>query len=421
MPAKSANTRRTPSRRLLTTGLLAGVAVGAWAMSRAKPPASAAAEPREMIDWEQARSMAIAMNRGSALTAPERARLSDEYRALVARCIPIVENYTGDSLPATLERTFAFDRVDWINANIEGFRQLFTPLEALNPLTGGAPATAAAAVMSGLNQKVVSAELGVMLGYLGRRVLGQYDLALLGKEPVGAGKLYFGEPNIRMVEQQLGLPTADFRMWLALHETTHAFEFEAHPWVREHFNAMLERYFALLREDAERLRQAGVKGFSIFIDRARDSARGEGGWLEALMNPEQRALFAEMQATMCMVEGYSNHVMNAVGRGLLPTYASIARKFELRQAQKSPAEQIFARLTGLSVKMEQYRLGEAFINRIAEERGHGFAKRIWEGPEFLPTMEEIRNPERWLARIDARDAARAIRLAEPDRIGPAAE
>jgi len=112
-----------------------------------------------------------------------------------------------------------------------------------------------------------------------------------------------------------------------------------------------------------------------------------------------------MQATMCMVEGYSNHVMNAVGRDLLPTYELIARKFELRQKQRTVAEQLFARLTGLNVKLEQYRLGEAFINRIVAKRGHPFVRRIWDGPEYLPTMEEIRQPERWLARMDNSVAA----------------
>ena len=102
---------------------------------------------------------------------------------------------------------------------------------------------------------------------------------------------------------------------------------------------------------------------------------------------------------MCIVEGYSNHVMNAVGRDLLPNYARIARKFEQRQRQRGFAEQLFARLTGLDVKMEQYRLGERFIERVAEQRGHAVARRIWDGPDSLPTMDEIREPERWMARV----------------------
>jgi coenzyme F420 biosynthesis associated uncharacterized protein len=408
----STSARRWPrDRRALALSLVLGAAAGAWVASRNRAPAAnvaAPGEPMPLIDWEQARTIAIAMNRGAALTLPERTRLDAAYRDLVARCVPVVAAYTGDTLPPTaVERTYAFDRVDWINANIAGFERMFAPLEGLNPAS--ANGSVASVLWGGVNQKVVSTELGLLLGYLGRRVLGQYDLALLGREPVSAGKLYYVEPNIVSVERSLGLPPAEFRMWLALHETTHAFEFEAHPWLREHFNALLERYFEFLRQDAERLRTEGVRGLRLFVDRVRDGDRGDGSWLEALMTPEQRRLFAEMQAMMCVVEGYSNHVMNAVGKELLPTYDLISRKFEQRQRERTMAEQLFARLTGLDIKMEQYRLGEAFINRIAAERGHSFARRVWEGPDYLPSMDEIRHPEQWLARIDAMDRIAAGR------------
>jgi coenzyme F420 biosynthesis associated uncharacterized protein len=376
---------------------MAGLAAGAWASGKVQSLSNREA-PTTLVDWEQARSIAINMNRGQTLTQVERERLDAYYRGLVARCVPIIADYTGFELPRVLDQTFAFDRVDWINANLDAFRTMFAPLEALNP--AGDKQSVAAALWGGINQKVLSAELGFLLGYLARRVLGQYDLALLGREPMTNGKLYYVEPNIRMVERTLHLPREEFRTWLALHEATHAFEFEANPWLRTHFNGMLEQYFEFLREDVDRLKQ-GMRGLKVFVDRARAREGGDDGtsWLEAVMTPQQRALFQQMQATMCMVEGYSNHVMNAVGRDLLPTYETIAKRFEQRQRQRSFAEQMFARLTGLDVKLEQYRLGQAFIDDIAARRGHAIARRIWDGPESLPTMEEIRNPDVWLARV----------------------
>jgi coenzyme F420 biosynthesis associated uncharacterized protein len=383
-------------RRLIAAGLLAGAAVGAWATTRLRGPAPADA-PSGLIDWEQARGIAVNMNRGGALTAVERSRLDDDYRDLVRRCVPVVADYTGTSLPDALERTFAFDRVDWINANLDAFKVMLAPIEALNPNTGG-NRSVVAAMWGGLNRTVVSAELGLLLGYLARRVLGQYDLALLGREPVSAGKLYFVEPNIKAVEHALGLPRDQFRMWLALHETTHAFEFEAHPWLRLYFNDLLESYFEFLRQDAEQLKN-GLRGLKVFVDRARSRDGQAESWIEALMTPDQRDLFAKMQATMCIVEGYSNHVMNAVGKQLLPEYEAIARKFEKRQRQRTFAEQLFARITGLDIKMEQYRLGQRFIDTIVERRGHDVARRVWDGPEWLPTLEEIKEPDRWLAHV----------------------
>jgi putative hydrolase len=122
-------------------------------------------------------------------------------------------------------------------------------------------------------------------------------------------------------------------------------------------------------------------------------------WLEAVMTPEQRVIFTQMQAVMCMVEGYSNHVMNAVGKDVLPRYTAISRAFERRRSQRGQFDQLFARLTGLSMKLEQYRLGEEFIDAIVASHGHEQAKKIWAGPEFLPTMEEIRSPATWAQRV----------------------
>src|SRR5215212_5904356 len=371
-------TRRGPDRRVLAAGVLVAAAAGAWVGQRLQEPGRVrSTEPPPLIDWRTARDIAVTMSRDEVLAAADRRKLDAEYRALVARCVPIVSEYTGDLLPDAPERTFAFDRVDWVNANIDGFERMFAPLEGLNLLGDAANRSIAGQMFGTLNQKVLSAEVGLLLGYLARKVLGQYDLTLLGREPLGPGRLYYVEPNIKHVETTLGLPREEFRMWLALHETTHAFEFEAHPWVRGHFNALLERYFAFFKEDVDQLKN-GVRGLKVFVDRARTRSHGDSSWIEALMVPEQRVLFSEMQSMMCIVEGYSNYVMNGVGRTLLPNYVGIAKRFEQRQRKRGLAEQMFARLTGLDMKMEQYRLGERFIVRVAEERGHEAVKRIWE-------------------------------------------
>lgn len=394
-----------PSKKVVASGVVAGAAIGAWAANRMRASASTEThldtltEAPGLVDWEQARAIAINMNRAASLTSVERQRLDAYYTELVNKAVPVVERYIGVSLPHSAVSTHAFDRVDWINANIDAFRDMLAPFEAL--AQDESKKNAGSQLLAGINRRVVSLEVGVLLGYLSRRVLGQYDIALLGREQVDTGKLYYVEPNIRHIESTLGLPADDFRMWLALHETTHVFEFEGFPWVRPYFNSMLEEYFGYLKEDAALLGQ-GLKNLKIFVERAR-SGDANSSWIEHLMNEKQRDLFNRMQTMMSVIEGYSNHVMNAVGRDLLENYEPISRKFEYRQANKSQAELLFAKLTGLDVKMEQYRLGEQFIDAIADERGHDFAVRVWEGPEMLPTPEELRKPALWIARVDLQD------------------
>lgn len=402
MPSRS---RLDP--RLLAIGLLTGAAVGVWAGRRAQAYIPQPTGAPGSINWDRARSVAISMNRESLLTEIERRRLNDEYRDLVQQTIPLVSEFTGTTLPFPLDKVYTFDRVDWIEANIASFQRMFEPIEQLNLFGGPGGSRPANAVWSGLNQTVVSAELGLLLGYLARRVLGQYDLALLGREPLTeSGKLYFVQPNIRNTEATLGLPSRQFRLWLALHETTHAFEFEGHPWLREHMNGMIDEYFGFLTQDVEFLKR-GMTGLRAIWERSQNSdEKSTGSWIELMMTPEQRRLFARMQATMAIVEGYSNYVMNAVGRRLMPDYVTIARRFEQRQIQRSPAEQLLVRLTGLDTKLEQYRLGEHFIDEIAAVGGRAIVERLWEGPAMLPTLTELRAPADWLARTaSAQNAA----------------
>jgi uncharacterized protein (DUF2342 family) len=88
-----------------------------------------------------------------------------------------------------------------------------------------------------------------------------------------------------------------------------------------------------------------------------------------------------------------------VGRDLMPDYEKIAKRFEQRQRKKGRSDQFLAKLMGLDVKLEQYRLGEQFIDAIVAKRGRDVGLKLWSGPEMLPTMEEIKDPDRWLDRV----------------------
>jgi len=117
------------------------------------------------------------------------------------------------------------------------------------------------------------------------------------------------------------------------------------------------------------------------------------------MGEEQRRLFRETQAVMSLLEGFSDYVMDEVGRGLVPDVERISARFHERRNRRTPFERAMLRLTGLDLKMEQYRKGEQFVAAIAAARGPGALGRLWDGPETLPRDGEIDAPERWIARV----------------------
>jgi putative hydrolase len=118
------------------------------------------------------------------------------------------------------------------------------------------------------------------------------------------------------------------------------------------------------------------------------------------MTPQQRDLVSRLQALMCLLEGYGNHVMNSVGVNLLSHFSEIEQRVEARAKQRSAVEHLFLRVTGLQMKIDQYRLGEAFVNHVKQARGIDFMNQVWNGPAYLPTEQEIREPGRWVTRIE---------------------
>jgi len=106
-----------------------------------------------------------------------------------------------------------------------------------------------------------------------------------------------------------------------------------------------------------------------------------------------------MQATMSLVEGYGNLVMNLVGRRLLTGFDQLEAAYRRRSRRRSALEMLFWRLTGLELKLQQYRLGEAFSRAIHDRHGMAVLNRAWESPSTLPRPEELRDPDRWYRRV----------------------
>jgi coenzyme F420 biosynthesis associated uncharacterized protein len=350
----------------------------------------------QLLDWNQITSVALRLGAQAPPIDPTtRREIESTYTEILHEVAEPLAAYTGTGLLLADTPVSVMDRAEWVRANVANFRHLFEPLERSwaenNAREGNLNAGSAA-----ISRSALSAEMGLLLGYLARRVLGQYDITLLSAEPE-PGKLYFVEPNIQSVQLKLGLPRREFRVWLTLHEATHAHEFEGHPWIRTYMDGLLQEYLQSMVAEVLKGQLASVAGLTGAVDRL---IKGES-LIEAAMTPAQYALFEKLQALMTLLEGYATHLMTAVGQHLIPHYQEIEDRVEARQHQRSWPEILFLRLTGLQLKFEQYRLGTAFVAQVERERGAAFLHRVWEGPDQLPTLEEIREPQLWINRVEA--------------------
>jgi coenzyme F420 biosynthesis associated uncharacterized protein len=397
MSRGSRSSGRTKSGRDAFTraGFLVGAAIGAGVTILGRRAERSAR--RGLIDWDKAARIAQGRVRRAPgrLSAAELRAAEPAYAAAMERIAPALGAALETQLPGVVERSGVVDREAWVAANVTTFAELIGKVEGKlldQVMPDGAGLIKAAMAIA--NRQVATLQLGYLLGFLGQRVLGQYDLALLstGSTP---GQLLFVEENVRRTASLLDLPLDPFRTWIALHETTHAFEFEAHPWLRPYLAGRLEEQLTTLSADVSLLNRDALV-------RLGRSLRGSGSgehWMEGLMSEEQRRGFREIQAVMSLLEGFGDYVMDEVGRELVPGVEEISRRFHARREQRTGFERAMMRITGMDLKMDQYRKGEEFVAAIARAGGAQALRTLWLGPETLPSPDEIDSPARWLDRV----------------------
>jgi len=352
----------TAAMRLRSSrALRVGVAIGVGVTARAIASRASISTPKGLVDWERAERMARRrLSKAPGRLTPQQLRATaPAYARHMDRIVPLLEERLGAELPGVVDRHAVVSRADWATANIVTFKLLIGHLEPhLMPQSpeGSVRHGFAAAA----NRLLTTGQIGFLLGYLGGRVLGQYDVALLSAEQE-PGRLLYVEENIRATARAVKVPVDDFRLWVALHETTHAFELEAHPWLRPYIRSRLERQVALFAEETRQLQRRGLR----HLARRWRQAAAEGS-IRGFMSPEQRGLFKETQLVMSLMEGFSDWVMDEVGAELLPDVASIRRRFEARRSQRRRGiDRVMARITGMDLKLEQYRRGERFVSGVS--------------------------------------------------------
>jgi coenzyme F420 biosynthesis associated uncharacterized protein len=335
-------------------------------------------ERPRLIDWELVEALAL-RHSGEAHEPSLGPELLASYEAMAARLEPLLDAaLAGGSAEVTVSYPplRPVGRRDWVRFNVRIFRQMFQPLEQLEQQLPGS-------LLLRWGQAGLTRYLGFMLGLLARRVLGQYDPALLGREPLETSALILVEPNVQAWAQRENLPVDELRQWLAMHELTHAWEFRAHPWLQVYLEDLLRQVL-----------------IGRLLDGRRPTAFELIRTLTVGMGQQWRAI-AKLQATMSLLEGFSNLMMDDIGVRELPHFGVLEAAYRRRLLNRTPLERALLRLTGLEMKMQQYIQGERFARSVREQGGMTLLAHVWRGPEWLPTMEEIRRPELWIARAGA--------------------
>ncbi len=355
------------------------------------------------VNWELARQVGIA----SASLGADDAEPTDEDRRGLEDVVRVAElqvaELTGLDAPSDLPDVRAVRRGRWVQANIEGLREVLEPAASkLGEAIAAAQREAmpeqeqagVAQLLGQLSPLLLGAQVGSVLGTLGQQVLGQYDIAV--PRPGGSGTLLFVVPNIAAFERDWSLDATDFRTWIAIHEVTHRFEF-AKPWALPRFRELVDDFMSTLRLDVEGLQHRLASLDPSNPESMQEVLAADEGLFGPVLDDEQRLKLGRIQAFMASAEGYGDHVMHVLGARLLSSYARIDEAMR-RYRESEHVDPVFERLLGVEVKREQYRLGRAFCDAVAKATDEATLARMWDSPDALPSLPELDEPRLWMAR-----------------------
>ena len=218
-------------------------------------------------------------------------------------------------LPSGTAPVLVVDRPRWIQANLDGFRQILLPLNAkmIERMKQSNPTIAS------LGPRITGVEVGALLSYLSSKVLGQFDPFFPGADAdAPGGRLLLVAPNIVAIERELDVEPADFRLWVCLHEETHRVQFGAVPWLRGYLNTQIAQIVdsaeldpaivaQMLRDALSRVMEGVMRNQEVSI-------------IDLVQTPAQRETVDRVTAVMSLLEGHADVVMDGVGPKSFPPW-----------------------------------------------------------------------------------------------------
>lgn len=338
----------------------------------------------EILDRGLAEATALRfIPRGPEVDSATARSIVAELREVGAAAVEPVRQVTGLYADASEHRTAIVARPEWVRSNLLGFEKITAPLAE----RAGAKLSANVAAVG---SKATAIELGSALAWLSSKVLGQYDI-------FGTGRLMLVAPNITAAERELGVPTRDFRLWVALHEETHRVQFGAHPWLGPYVLDQTKAFLNASELDGDKMMSRMAATMKAFVGIIRGDANAS--LIEAVQTPAQRVVFDRLTALMTLLEGHADVVMDEVGPEVVPSVRMIRAAFENRRSNPSAMNGLARRLLGMDAKLKQYTNGAAFVRTVVNHVGMTEFNKIWSSPETLPTLAEIDEPSRWVNRV----------------------
>jgi putative hydrolase len=354
------------------------------------------------INLEIARQVAgsIAMQ-DAPRTSPDE-KLSSVFSEAVRSSEQILTGYTGLQRDEPM-MTRTIGRSDYATETLNAWKWLLVKLfghysEQIASLMGAEEEGAGASMKTVIEQigpLMFGLQAGTLVGHVARDASTRYDPPIPRDDD---GRVFVVEDVVQGIAADFSLDLHEFVRYLGLHEGARHLVLTASPWTTRYFRSLLTESIEATEIDASdmerRLMDLQTQG---------QEALQEGFSVEQLLPivPTQRHGRAvdRLKSFMAALDGYAAHVTGQVGERILGPSEKVEESMARRNAVPNDGRRMLTALLGLPFDKSMSVAGTTFCAAIVQLRGIRSLNSMWEAPDNLPTLEEIRDPFTWMERV----------------------
>ncbi|MFD6229597.1 zinc-dependent metalloprotease [Streptomyces sp. NPDC060232] len=355
------------------------------------------------VNWDMAKNIARQTVAQGTADGVKDTSVGIAEKSAVEEAVRLADHWLDGvtSLPSGATTAVAWSRAEWVEATLPVWKELVDPVaERVGAAMGGvlpeemqAMAGPLLGMMRSMGGAMFGQQIGQAVGTLAGEVVGSTDIGL----PLGpAGKAALLPLNIAGFGKDLGVPSDEVRLYLALREAAHARLFAHVPWLRSHLFGAVEGYARGIKVDTSKLEDVVGQLDPSNPEQLQEAL--QGGMFQPQDTPEQKAALARLETALALVEGWVDAVVHEAAKPRLTSADAMRETMRRRRASGGPAEQTFATLIGLELRPRRLRDASRLWASLTDARGVDGRDGLWEHPDMLPTASDLDDPDGFVHR-----------------------
>jgi putative hydrolase len=290
-------------------------------------------------------------------------------------------------------------RATWVLETLAGWKWLFESLagrmtDTMAPAEGEG-AEAMVTVMKQITPLLMGIQTGTLVGHLANESLGRYDLPIPREDD---GDMIFVTSNLSMLADEYQFDLSSFYRWFALNESARQLVAVSRPWTIKYLRSLIVELVETIEVDMGDLEQKLVELQSGNMEALQEGMGGDR-FLPLMPNERHRKAAERLRSFNAVFQGYADHAASQVAEHLVADRAKIDEAMTRFQASSGEGRSMLAGVLGIERDRAFETAGSTFCAGVVKMRGMDSLNKVWDAPDNLPTIDEIRDPFAWMERV----------------------